>query len=296
MASLEPSTADFQRATPASELLARQRRKQRVMSLVAAGLPTPSGRLFELLELLGEPVLNLGGVSDTLGSQPLLNAQIRGLLNVSPFEEFRLARNFSETVVLLGSERLRILALGCALAEFAGRRLPQRAMRAFWHHSILTGLLAEKIARQAQPESVEQAYLAGLLHNIGRLPLLIVAHEQERNGAETPRQALGDLAAERCYFGVDHCEVGRWIAVSGNFARWMREVLAHHHRAWQAREDEMLVAIVASADRCAQTAGCQDLPGMFGRAERTGSCRGLPSDLRLGISAPEAAGPRFGPC
>lgn len=311
MPKLESSTADVRRSTAASELSARERRKQRVMSLLAEGLPTPSGRVFELVQLLGEPVLDLDGVSEVIRSEPLLNAQISGLLNVSPFEEFRQARDFSETVVLLGSERLRIVALGCALAEFAGRRLPQQVMRDFWHHSILTGLLAEKIARQARPEGVERAYLGGLLHNIGRLPLLIVAREQEPDGNEPPRQAQEELAAERSYFGVDHCEVGRWIALSGNFARWMQCVIVHHHDAWRAPEEQMLVAIVAAADRCAQTVGRKDLPRMSAPPDRTACSQGPLNDRRLrrlleehrsgqspflGNSALQTVGPRFGVC
>ena len=64
---------------------------------------------------------------------------------------------------------------------------------------------------------------------------------------------------ERSYFGVDHCEVGRWIALSGNFAPWMVEVVEHHHDPSKSVEDATLVAIVAAADRCDQTPAAFDL-------------------------------------
>ncbi len=106
--------------------------------------------------------------------------------------------------------RLRILVtLGCALANFAGRRLPAETMRTFWHHGILTGLLSEKIAREVQPEAAEKAYLGGLLHDIGRLPLLIVAEEQRQKARTVPgRAARLSRTGKLVFWRESHCEVG----------------------------------------------------------------------------------------
>jgi putative nucleotidyltransferase with HDIG domain len=253
MPSLGPRSTDFHRLTAGSEARARENRKARVMAIVADGLPTPQGRIFELVRLLSEPVMDLGGVTEIIRSEPLLNVQILGLLNSTSSEEPRQTMEFSEAVVLLGAERLRILASGCALAEFAGRHLPIETMRAFWYHSLLTGVLSEKIAREAEPESVERAYLGGLLHDIGRLPLLIAEHEEEARAARTTGCVHDQPACERSHFGVDHCEVGRWIALSGNFSSWMVDVVEHHHDPSRAAEDANLVAIVTAADRYSQS-------------------------------------------
>jgi HD-like signal output (HDOD) protein len=228
------------------------------MSLVADGFPVPEGRLFELIQLLSDPVMNLGGVSEILRKEARLGEQILGLLNSSTQEESRRPVGVSEAVVLLGSERLRSLVLGCALADFAGRRLPAETVRAFWHHSLLTALVSQKIAGQVQPEAADQAYFGGLLHDLGRLPLLIVAHEQESEGLTVPRGLHDVPALEQDYFGVDHCEVGRWIACCGNFSPWMAEVLEHHHDPSRAVEDAALTAIVAAGDRCCQDPAAPD--------------------------------------
>ena len=244
---------DGDRQIPVGDVTARQNRKNRVMALVADGFPVPEGRLFELLGLLSEPVTDLGGVREILRREPRLETQILGLLSSSPLEEYRRPMGVSEAVVLLGSERLRILVLGCALADFAGRRLPVETVRAFWHHSLLTALLSQKIAAEAQPASAEQAYFGGLLHDIGRLPLLIVAHEEQTAGHTLPARLHDEPALERDYFGVDHCEVGRWIACCGSFSPWIADILEHHHDPSQASEDATLTAIVAAGDRCCQT-------------------------------------------
>jgi putative nucleotidyltransferase with HDIG domain len=221
-----------------------------VLSIVAEGFPIPRGRVFELLQLLSAPVIDLDGISEMMHTEPRLQAKILGLLKSSPFREYQRPLGVPEAVVLLGSERLRILTLGCALANFAGSRLTAETMRDFWHHGILTGLLSERIAQEVQPDAAEKAYLGGLLHDIGRLPLLIVAREQELNGTRVPPGVHGDPLLESSYFGVDHCEVGRWIALSGNFAPWMADIIQYHHDPSHVAGDATLAAIVAASDRC----------------------------------------------
>jgi HD-like signal output (HDOD) protein len=279
------------------------------MALVAEGFPLPQGRIFELLRRLGEPVVDLGGVSEMIRSQPRLHGQIEGLLDSSPFAEYRRPLAVDRAVVLLGSERLRILVLGCALADFAGRCLGPEALRHFWHHGILASLLCERIARQACPEDTEKAYLGGLLHDIGRLPLLIVGREQENGGEAVPASVHDRPSLERAYFGVDHCEVGRWIALSGNFPSWMTDLIAHHHEPAASREDPALTALIAVADRHCGTpdsgplgSGAPDLlenagQGLLGRRPA-----GLLSDDRafhsqfLSNSSLRTVFPQFGSC
>ncbi len=309
MPRLGPRTIDFYSQTPVRDAVARQNRKNRVMSIVADGFPVPKGRPFELIQMLRHPVMDLGGVSKILRAEPLLGTQILGILNSSPIEEYRRPSCVSEAVVLLGAERLRMLVFGCALADFAGRHLSAQTVRGFWHHSILTALLSQKIAAEVQPEATDQAYFGGRLHDIGRLPLLIVAHEEEHEGRKVPAGLHDEPSLERAYFGVDHCEVGRWIACGGSFSPWMVDVIEHHHEPAQAAADSALTAIVATGDQCCQNhsrADSNEQPESHtvsqNHAERLFEAR--PSNLIeenraahshfLQISAPYSPFPRFG--
>ena len=250
MPSLGPRADDSWSANE-FESQARENRKQRVICLLAEGLPVPQGRIFDLLRLLAQPVLDLNGITEIVRTEPLLSTHVEGLLRSYSSEENPAKQaTVSEFLILLGSDRLRILALGCALAEFAGKRLPVQVMRDFWQHSILTALLSSRIARESHPESVERAYLAGLLHDVGKLPLLVAAHEQQQDTEDSVVAPHRDPGEERAYFGLDHTEVGRWMALSGNLPGWMIDVLTHHHDHACATEDPTLVAIVATADRC----------------------------------------------
>jgi putative nucleotidyltransferase with HDIG domain len=243
MPNVRPSSSE----RPAlEEIQARDERRQRVVLLLSELLPLPEGRVFELLQELSEPVFDLNSVTNMVRDEPLLRTHVLALLQACPVNPSNSNKlNFAESIILLGSERLRILALGCAIAEYAGKHLPPETMRDFWQHSILTALIGQRIAREAHPESAERAYLAGLLHDIGRLPLMITAYE---DGGAAMRE--DDPGAEREHFGIDHAEVGRWIAVSGNLPAWMVEVVAYHHDVSRAVHDPAIVSVVSAADGC----------------------------------------------
>lgn len=249
MPSLGPRTNEVNPAQD-FESQAREERRQRVINLLTEGLPVPQSRIFELLQLLTHPVLDLNGITEIVRTEPLLNTHLEGLLRSHSDGLASKPQGLAEFLILLGSERLRILALGCALAEFAGKRLPVETMRNFWQHSILTALLSARMAREAHVDSIERAYLAGLLHDIGKLPLLVAAHEQQGGDEQRSLEWHGAPVDERAYFGLDHTEVGRWMALSGNLPAWMTDVLTHHHNHALAMEDPALVAIVATADHC----------------------------------------------
>jgi len=96
---------------------------------------------------------------------------------------------------------------------------------------------------------VEQAYLAGLLHDVGVLPLLILAL-RSKEPTVTPGAILWgeSVESEQKQFGVDHCSVGKCIGLSWNFSAELIDVLEHHHQPQEARQNVVLVEIVRAAD------------------------------------------------
>jgi len=100
----------------------------------------------------------------------------------------------------------------------------------------------------------EQAYLGGLLHDIGQLPLwMLVMEEQARQKPLPPENWPDDIPIERSYFGMDHGKVGRWMAVAWNFMPSFMDVFENHHEPQRAQHDPHLVGIVSAADRFLKT-------------------------------------------
>jgi putative nucleotidyltransferase with HDIG domain len=198
--------------------------------------------------------VDLKKVGSVIRTDPSLSAQVLRLCNSALFGLRRRVISIEQAAVLLGTERLRTLVLTCSLMQFAGKRLTSTQLMSFWQHSFLCALLSERIAQQVDYFEKEQAYLGGLLHDIGQLPLWIVAIEEEEKGRPLPPSDWPDnVPVEREYFGLDHCKAGRSMAVAWNFMPSFIDVFEHHHNPERAQHDPYLVGIVAAADKFLQT-------------------------------------------
>jgi len=238
---------------PASSAMAleqQERRKKRLMGILSQGLPTLPNYVLDLNALLSASTVDLKKVGNVIRTDPSLSAQVLRLCNSALFGLRRRVISIEQAAILIGTERLRTLVLTCSVMQFAGKRLPVSQLLAFWQHSFLCALLSERIARQVDYFEKEQAYLGGLLHDIGQLPLWILVLEEQAKQKTLPNADWPDnLALERDYFGMDHCKVGRWMAVAWNFMPSFIDVFEHHHEPERAEHDPYLVGIVAVADQ-----------------------------------------------
>ena len=229
---------------------ARQTRKLALMAALSEGLPTLPAYVFELNSLLGATPVNFRRVVEVLRTDPSLTAQVLRLCN-SAFMGFRdRATKIEHAVMLVGTERLRTMVLTCSLVEYVGHRVASEDIQSFWQHCFLTATLSERLARGIAYPQPEQAYLAGLLHDIGALPLLMMTSTESQELEIMTTYGWGEsVELEREHFGTDHCEVGRWIGVSWNFSPTLLEVMVGHHNPREATQDPHLVGVVAAADQ-----------------------------------------------
>jgi HD-like signal output (HDOD) protein len=228
----------------------QDRRKKRLMGILSQGLPTLPNYVLDLNALLSSPSVDLKKVGNVIRTDPSLSAQVLRLCNSALFGLRRRVISIEQAAILLGTERLRTLVLTCSVMQFAGKRIPQAQLLTFWQHSFLSALLSERIARQVDYFEKEQAYLGGLLHDIGVLPLWILVLEEEAKQRKLPpANWVDNIPVERDFFGMDHCKVGRWMAVSWNFMPSFIDVFEHHHSPDRAQHDPYLVGIVAAADQ-----------------------------------------------
>ena len=229
---------------------ARQSRKVALMAALSEELPTLPAYVFELNSLLAATPVNLKRVGEVIRTDPSLTAQVLRLCN-SAFMGFRdRVMRIEHAVMLVGTERLRTMVLTCSLVEYVGRRVASADIQSFWQHCFLTAALSERLARGIAYPQPELAYIGGLLHDIGALPLIVITSTQSQAPDDIANCDWGEsIESEHEHFGTDHCEVGRWIGVSWNFAPTLLEVMVSHHKPREAKQDPHLVGVVAAADQ-----------------------------------------------
>lgn len=221
-----------------------------LMASLSDGLPTLPAYVFELNTLLSTTPVDMKRAGEVIRTDPSLTAQVIRLANSVLLGLRERVSSIEHAVVLLGTERLRTLVLTCSLLEYVGQKLTTKDVQAFWQHCFLTATLGERLARGTGYPQPEQTYLAGLLHDVGTIPLLVIC-DSWKGPVENPSlEGWGEsVKLERERFGTDHCEIGRWIGVSWNFAPALLEVFEYHHSPREARNDPHLVGIVAAADQ-----------------------------------------------
>jgi HD-like signal output (HDOD) protein len=272
-----------------------ERRKKRLMNLLSKGLPTLPAYLLDLNALLSSPTVDLKKVGKVIRTDPSLTAQVLRLCNSALFGLRRRVLSIEQAAVLLGTERLRTLMLTCSVMQFAEKTVPVKQLMGFWQHSFLSALLSERIARTVEYPEKEQAYLGGLLHDIGQLPLwMLLMEESAKDRPLPPANWVDNLKLEREYFGTDHGKVGRWMAVAWNFMPSFMDVFEHHHDPENAQHDPYLVGVVSAADQFLQKLAPpeEEAAGAGTRNGSEGASAGATANIQE-EEGPEMEGPGF---
>lgn len=227
----------------------QQRRRARLKTIIDKGLPPFPHTALELSSMLGKATLDLKKAGKVIRADPSLSAQVLRICNSPMFGLRTRVLSIEQATVLIGADRLRSLAMTCSLVNYSEKGLPKDQAASFWRHSLLAALLCQHMAKESEYSENEQAYIAGLLHDIGQLPQWMLAVEEKRERkTETPSDWPDNAPLERLYFGMDHCEIGSCMAVNWNLMPSFVDVLSHHHEPSEASHDPRLVEIIATVE------------------------------------------------
>jgi putative nucleotidyltransferase with HDIG domain len=196
----------------------------------ARALPPLSPVLGELLRLLRMPKVSAEQLEKAVLRDAALTANLLRIANSPWFGLRRQVTSLAHAVTLVGLSRVNQLALTMSLQASLPKSLPGYGLSqsGYLAHSVAVGFLAEKIAKSVMPQRSGPYFVAGLLHDIGKLILARHILEKQRE-IDEKSQSLTLVCAEREVLGTDHTEVA---AVVGNAWQLPKEVTAaatgHH--------------------------------------------------------------------
>ena len=218
-------------------------------SIVSEGLAPLPGCLFDLDVLLSTPIVDLKKVASALYPDFELCQRVLRLANSSLTQPSDAAGDIPEAVVLLGPPLFHAAVLIAAVTDFGPRDARDENAAALWTHSVMMAALSEKIAEISEYPVRGKAFMAGLLHDIGHIPFLSVAREDMAVRDELAQIPWRDnIELEREIFGLDHCEIGRWMGRSWKFSSVLMDAVQHHHDPRLAVRDSHLAEVVCAAE------------------------------------------------
>jgi putative nucleotidyltransferase with HDIG domain len=256
----------------------------------AERLAAPSAVVTGVLQLLDEGSAPVRLIAARVAQSPELSVQVLRLANSALFTEPVDA--LDRAVVRIGQRTLRGLLLAASTYRLLEGPMPAYGLPrlALFRHSGQVAEMAQSLARRTAGALAPQAYLAGLLHDIGKPILATVA--QERADLLGPVRVTC-IADERRLFGTDHAKAGTWIARRWGLPEDLCVAMEHHHDA--APPAEPVARAVWLAD-VAVHAG-DGHPAAIARLPEAAAACGLADDAleSLLVASPETEGPRRPP-
>jgi putative nucleotidyltransferase with HDIG domain len=207
-------------------------------SLLSGVSSVPSLPLFHerLGEAINHPRSSISDIAKILSEDQGLTTRILKLANSPLFGYFSRIETITQAVTVIGVQQVRDLALAVSvMGLFKGIPEDLITMELFWKHSIACGLTARVLATIQREANLERFFVAGMLHDIGRLVMFIAAPDLSRKLIEMSRsegRLLYDV--ERECLGFDHGEVGGNLLRNWKLPSRIAEPVECHHRCSQA--------------------------------------------------------------
>jgi putative nucleotidyltransferase with HDIG domain len=231
-------------------------------------LPTMPVVLARLNMTLARESSSAGDVAKVLQSDPAIAANMLRIVNSAYYGLRVRVSSIPLAVSVLGFATTRRVALRAAVfTVFAQRReaIAQFDPVGFWKHSVFTGVAARALCAVAPPFAdmhPEDAYMAGLLHDIGKIVLL---EKRTLHYLEALRRAgaagCPDHEAEKAVFGFTHADVGAVLALKWSLPEELTAAIRYHHAPQRDPVHRPLTSLVHVADRLAWQAS---LPSTVG--------------------------------
>ena len=171
-------------------------------------------------------------IGATIQTDPSLSSRILKMVNSAYYGLPNQVSSIPQAVTLLGRKQLQQVLTGSVLAGmFSDIRHPNFSMREFWHHSIITAIIARHLAMQnASVIDHEAFFTAGLLHDIGRLVIAKVVPESlVEIDVLMESQGMDIIQAEVEILGYSHAEVSEGLIQKWGLPRMLMLCAARQH-------------------------------------------------------------------
>ncbi len=256
-------------------------------------VPSLPSVVLELRKYLNDPEVSFDQLARVIEFDPGLTANVLQLANSAYFGWTRTIKTVKEAITRLGTNRIFQMVLCMSVAPLV--RKPIKGYdtdgEGLWKHSIATAICAEQLVEVLGLPDLEEAFTAGLLHDMGKGVLGTFVEIDDEAIKEIVRtDNLSFNEAEQMVLGIDHAEVAAELLRAWNLpevvvegARW------HHQPQHAAAEHQQLVDLIHVADFLCMSFGFgQGVDGLQYRLNEQANDR-----LGLKVSQAEAVGSKI---
>ncbi len=208
-------------------------------------------------EAVNNPRSSMNDIEKIISEDAGLTARLLMVVNSAFFNFPQRVESIPKAISIVGTQQLRDLALAISVIRlFKGIPPDLVNIEQFWKHSIGVGIAARTLAAFRRETNVERFFVAGILHDTGRLVMYMKIPDLSREALLRSRKNNELLyVAEAEQLGFDHASVGRVLMQAWKLPFYQEEIVAFHHKPNLATRFPVEAAIVHLADILAHSMG-----------------------------------------
>ena len=198
--------------------------------LLIARLPAMPQILVRLIEHLQADDLGMPELAALISKDAGMTGKLLAVANSSAYQRHHRSVNLEQSLVALGTDMIKTLVISDSVFQ-TFNNFPHSGstdLRAFWKNSLAGAVIAKEVARLVEYPHLEEAYLAGLLHNVGRLALLATAPKEYAYNF-TARDDEDLCAVEQRTLQITHAEAGAWLIERWQLDSFLADAVLYHH-------------------------------------------------------------------
>ena len=230
----------------------KRERTELILKKVNTLAPIPK-LLTEVLELLNDQYTSPHILSKAISKDQSVVLKLLTIAN-SPF--YGLTKRVSSiefAIMILGYDEIRNIVSALSLMESMKNKSDQYLdQKNFWMHSYITATISKKIAMDFGLEKSGEAFLAGLLHDLGISVVHRFMHSDFVNICDLVSNGASYLDAENQILGIDHQVVGEILLKNWNIPELICNIVKNHHSPNLSQEAPVLSSVVHLADYMTQ--------------------------------------------
>jgi len=220
-------------------------------------IPSLPTSVTKVLEICNNPQTSPADLNHVISLDPVLVGRVLKLINSAYYGLGQTVTNLARAVIMLGVNTVKNLALSTAvLGQLSSKKASAGLdMEGFWRHSLCVGVATKLLARKRgiDVKNVEEYFTAGLLHDLGKIPLNAVLKKEYLltiSDADRNRKPL--YQSEENTLGLTHCATGAFICEAWKLEGAVGDTILHHHNCGEYNGDHRdILFSVAAANKFA---------------------------------------------
>ena len=216
-------------------------------------MPSLPTSVTKVLEICNNPQTSPADLNHVISLDPVLVGRVLKLINSAYYGLGQHVTSLARAIIMLGINTVKNLALSTAIMGHIGSKTDSHGlnMEGFWRHSLCVGVSTKLLAkmRGIDVKMTEEYFTAGLLHDIGKIPLnAILSKEYMLTIGNADRQRKPLFKAEEESLKLNHCYTGASIVKAWKLDGAIGDVITRHHdfSGYTGEYSDVLFSVIAT--------------------------------------------------